>query len=178
MKKLLCIQVARVASRLARAPAWSKLVAALALGVAIGYGPVVGQSQPPPHAGPPLANLPAAAQNALGGNSIALARVVKHDNPANPIATWGRGANPTNSLTVEPDASEVDFTIKSDGNSVYITGELVEDYLRDLGQAVGEQPGAPVEVVGVSVVLKVGTSTTYCDCYYVNGKRKCDCIKL
>jgi hypothetical protein len=169
--------IGRVMRWIQATPAWTKLALALVLGIGLGYGPTIGQGQPPAHAGPPLASLPAAAQNALGGNSIALVRVVKHDDPANPIATWGRGANPTNSITDEPKEEDVDFTVTSDADGVYVSGTLLKDYFRDFGPPFG-QPGDPVEVIAVSVVLKVGNSTCYWDCYYVNGVRKCQCINL
>ena len=62
----------------------------------------------------------------------------------------------------------------SDSTYVNVTVRLAKSLLDGIAQNRGD----PLQVYGVSVFGRLGTSSCYWDFWYANGKKKCECIQI
>lgn len=147
--------------RAARASVWPKLALALILGVTLGYAPTAGLTQ----GKRPIAELPPQAAAALGQDA-ALIRVVRKDGR---VATYANGSD-TGLHENPPTSFEISGEDDPNAKEIEISATLPKEFL--------ERPGGPIEVIAVSVIMRAGGNTCYWDCYWVNGKRICECINL
>lgn len=144
----------------------TKLAVALLIGAAIGYAPITGFGQGKPPA-KEIPQVPPVCKGALGGgDNIKLMRTVRKNNPEYPIATYGNGQT----LVNDADPPGVDFVIDDSGpDNIVVTATVPKSYL--------SSQGSPLEVISASVVVRAGSASCYWDCYYVNGKKICECIE-
>jgi hypothetical protein len=128
--------------------------------------------------------LPNGAYQVLGKNRIRLVRVVKQVSTSPPvygIDTYYRKSGDQVPRD-EDDAAEmnkppfVDWNIVNDPSSDYVdvSARIKKSYL--LEQA--DNPSDPIDVLSASVILQVGTDTCIWDCYWANGRKICECIKI
>jgi hypothetical protein len=144
-------------------PGWAKVALALVVGIGLGYAPAMVSSQGKGR----IPDLPPQAKASLGGNQVALVRVVKKDNY---VDTYANG----NDSVVDDKATGVVFDIQgaSDPSAANVTvnATIPKDLL---GPA-----GTPLEVITAGVVIRAGTGTCIWDCYWANGRKICECINI
>ena len=160
----------KLANRHPFLPSWAKTapaktLLALLIGIGLGAGPAIVLSAP---AGPPIDKLPEAAQNVLGGNGVALVRVVKKDSSI--VAFANRNSPPE----VKEEPPKVNFT----GYGPVPTGASHIDVTATIPKEVLGNPQDPMEVLSISVVVRAGSGTCIWDCYWSNGRKICGCVNI
>jgi hypothetical protein len=170
---------------------WAKLGVAVLTGAGLAYAPTLGFSQdnaelmtgnvqelPIQEAdlvlkdGAIVAVLPDDLQTALNGPFP----IVKVVDPANEPDKYGAEnyASPGSvSYKSEGASTEANFDISTSGENVNVTITIPKDYLLQFDDA-----GDPVEVISAGVVIKAGKSSCIWDCYWSNGVKICECVRV
>lgn len=159
---------------------WRSLTLALWLGVGLAFAPTPGHAAGDVQPAAVVEELPAEATKGLGIQAPGHVRVIELVDPANrryDLRTFANGGIGTHKWEADADdagaAPPIVFSIDENapGGKVKVSAEVPRSWLLQF-----EDPGDPLEVISVSVVVHAGNSCVW-DCYYVNGKKICECIE-